>query len=212
MHSSKILNRLVYTSLLFSFAMILCRMIYSQQLYGSFLLWNLFLAWIPFALSILLQKGYCSNQWTFYSVFIAWLLFLPNAPYIITDLFHLKPRDPVPYWYDLILLFWAAWNGLLMGFISLMNVEIFLSKKYQPKLANVIINCCLVLSAFGVYAGRFLRWNSWDVVANPGEIISDVKFIAFNPQDNPKTWAVTLLFSILMIVGYKTLRHFPKTQ
>lgn len=212
MQQSKTLSKLLYISLLFSVGMIVYRMLYTQQSYGSFLLWNLFLAWIPFGLSVLLQYAYFQKATPSFVLLALWLLFFPNAPYIITDLFHLKPRDPIPYWYDLIVLFWAAWNGLLLGFISLMNVERFLSTRFQSRIVAVIINCCLVLCAFGVYAGRFLRWNSWHVVTEPTTIARDVKFIAFNPEDNLKTWAVTFIFSILMILGYKTLRQLQNLK
>lgn len=207
MNPAKTLNHLVYTSLLFSLLMILFRMIYSQHFYGTYLIWNLFLAWIPFALSVLLRQHGIKKRWVLYGVLVTWLLFLPNAPYIITDLVHLRPRYPVPYWYDLVLLFWSAWNGLLMGFISLMNVEHTLARHCKPTAVKAIINCCVILCAFGVYAGRFLRWNSWDVVAQPMDLASDIKWMLLKPLDNLRTVAVTLMFAALLMIGYRTLRQ-----
>ncbi|MBX3241378.1 MAG: DUF1361 domain-containing protein [Chitinophagaceae bacterium] len=205
MNKLRSLNRTLYISLLISLGMILCRVVYTGQLYGSFLVWNLFLAWLPFVFSqqLSVQNRKPRIQYAFVA---AWLLFFPNAPYIITDFFHLKHRPPVPYWYDLLILFWASWNGLLLGIISLMNVERFLSSRLKPRYVNMVINLCLVLCAFGVYAGRYLRWNSWDVIFDPKSIIKDITYIAFNPVDNLRTWGVTFFFSLLMIMIYKTLK------
>ncbi|MGN6490988.1 MAG: DUF1361 domain-containing protein [Agriterribacter sp.] len=199
----------IYLSLAFTLLMIGARMVYTREPYGLYLIWNLFLAWLPFALSLLLNKTYI-KQWLYYLVLVVWLLFFPNAPYIITDFFHLEPRSPVPYWYDLLILFWASWNGCILGFISLMNVERSLSNRYSRKWVNMSVYIFIILCAFGVYAGRFLRWNSWDVVANPHDIVNDVKFIALNPEDNLRTWGVTFFFSLLMIVCYKTLKSLQQ--
>lgn len=199
------INKIINISLLLSLCMIAGRIVYTGTWYGTFLVWNLFLAWLPFAFSRLLVEKRPGTI-VQYGLLATWLLFLPNAPYIITDLFHLKHRPPVPYWYDLLLLFWAAWNGLLLGIISLMNVERFLHTRLKPTVVNGLINLCLVLCAFGVYAGRFLRWNSWYVVSEPRSIISDVAHIALNPGDNLRTWGVTFVFSLLMITVYKTMK------
>ncbi len=211
MNTHKSVHKIVYISLLLSLCMIAGRMLYTGNGYGTFLVWNLFLAWLPFAFSKLLMKENL-KPFVQYGLLGIWLLFFPNAPYIITDLFHLKQRTPVPYWYDLLLLFWASWNGLLLGIMSLMNVERFLQRRFKPRTVNIMINLCLILCAFGVYAGRFLRWNSWDVVYNPGSIISDVAHIARYPADNLRTWGVTFFFSLLMITIYRTLKGLREYQ
>lgn len=198
-------NRMIYISLLLSLGMIVGRILYTGNHYGTFLIWNLFLAWLPFMFSKWLLKKNL-KPFVQYSLLATWLLFFPNAPYIITDLFHLKQRVPVPYWYDLLLLFWASWNGLLLGIISLMNVERFLQSRFKPRMVNIAIYLSLVLCAFGVYAGRFLRWNSWDIVSAPHSIISDLAYIVLQPQENLRTWGVTFVFSLLMITIYQTLK------
>ncbi|MGN6437128.1 MAG: DUF1361 domain-containing protein [Agriterribacter sp.] len=209
MKHKKLNQSFIYLSLAFTLLMIGARMVYTGESYGLYLMWNLFLAWLPFAFSLLLNKTY-KRRWLYYLVLAVWLLFFPNAPYIITDFFHLEPRSPVPYWYDLLILFWASWNGCILGFISLMNVERSLSNRYPRKWVNMSVYVFIILCAFGVYAGRYLRWNSWDVVANPHDIVNDVKFIALNPEDNLRTWGVTFFFSLLMIVCYKTLKSLQQ--
>ena len=197
---------MIYLSLLFTLLMIGARIAYSGDAYGMFLVWNLFLAWLPFAFSKMLHAKKTLPKWVLYAVVFAWLIFFPNAPYIITDFFHLQHRSPVPLWYDLVILFWASWNGLLLGFISLHNVERFLLTQFGARLVNGTIWLFMILCAFGIYAGRYLRWNSWDVIANPYDIMRDVKYIALNPQDNMRTWGVTFIFSALMITCYLTIK------
>ncbi len=198
-------HKLVYISLTLTVCMIAGRIIYTGNLYGTYLIWNLFLAWLPFMFSLLLLKRE-QKLFVRYALFTVWLLFFPNAPYIITDLFHLRHRSPVPYWYDLLMLFWASWNGLLLGILSLMNVERYLNIHFRSRTVNTVVNVCLVLCAFGVYAGRYLRWNSWYVVSDPKSIAKDLASIAFNPWDNLRTWGVTFFFSLLMITIYKTMK------
>ena len=201
---------MIYLSLLFTLLMIGARIAYSREVYGTFLVWNLFLAWVPFAFSNMLYAKKTVRKWIPYAVVFAWLIFFPNAPYIITDFFHLQHRPPVPLWYDLVILFWASWNGLLLGFISLLNVERFLLTQFKPKIVNGTVWLFMMLCAFGVYAGRYLRWNSWDIVANPHGIMRDVKYIALNPEDNLRTWGVTFSFSVLMMTCYLTIKSLKQ--
>jgi len=172
----------------------------------------MFLAFLPFIFSTTLLKKTNSSKWIQYFLLACWLIFLPNAPYIITDFVHLDHTPPVPFWYDLVIIFWAAWNGLILGFISLLNIEKFLLTRFSRTQVNVMVYISLVLCAFGVYAGRYLRWNSWDVVANPHEIYRDVKYIALNPEDNMRTWGVTFLFSVLMIICYYTIKQLKQAM
>jgi len=195
----------------FTLCLLSARIIITGELVYIFLAWNLFLAWIPFALSLQLDKNYNTSGWKKAAIFFLWLLFLPNAPYIITDFLHLKQRAPVPYWFDVLLLFSAAFNGLLFGFLSLQKVEIFLSSKFGIRKATIIILFSFFLSAFGIYIGRFLRWNSWDILTNPGELADDILNIVTNPFGHFKTWAVTLLFgSFLSLIYYSVKKTGTK--
>ncbi len=203
-------HSILYVSLLCTVLLIVIRIAYTESWLFISLIWNLFLAFIPFAVSSTLLKNTNNYRWMQYTLLIIWLIFFPNSPYIITDFVHLEYRAPVPFWYDLVIIFLAAWNGLILGFVSLFNIEKFLLTKFSKRIADICIYIFLVLCGFGVYAGRYLRWNSWDVVANPRDIARDVKYIALNPEDNLRTWGVTFLFSILMIVCYFTIKQLRR--
>ncbi|PVD49570.1 DUF1361 domain-containing protein [Terrimonas sp.] len=206
------INSILYLSLLCTVLLIAIRIIYTGNWRFASLVWNMFLAFLPFIFSTTLLKKINRSKWIQYFLLACWLIFLPNAPYIITDFVHLDHTPPVPFWYDLVIIFWAAWNGLILGFISLLNIEKFLLARFSRTQVNVMVYISLVLCAFGVYAGRYLRWNSWDVVANPHEIYRDVKYIALNPEDNMRTWGVTFLFSVLMIICYYTIKQLKQAM
>jgi uncharacterized membrane protein len=151
--------------------LVVARMYYTGNLYYGFLLWNLFLAAIPLLISRKLYTIQNSNRFVLYSGLCLWLLFLPNAPYILTDLVHLYARPPVPYWYDMLLVILSASNGLALGFISINYIEIILYRR-NAELYLVLFRILIILSmSYGVYLGRFLRYNSWDVIFKPFEVI-----------------------------------------
>lgn len=184
------------------------RIALTGELVYIFLAWNLFLAWIPFAISQELSGA--RNRLNIFFLTSIWLLFLPNAPYIITDFLHLKQRPPIPYWYDILLLFSAALNGLLLGLLSLLTVEKFLANRFGNRISGLIILCSFFLCAFGIYIGRYLRWNSWDIIMNPGEIARDILERVFNPVDHIGTWSVTVLFGSFFYVLYYSIKNFIK--
>jgi uncharacterized membrane protein len=190
----------------FSILLLILRIIATGELTYIFLAWNLFLAWIPFALSQ--QLGHMKKRWPIFLVLAAWLLFLPNAPYIITDFLHLKQRLPVPYWYDILLLFSAALNGLLLGLASLVTVEKFLIGRYGKRWTGFIVLCSFFLCAFGIYIGRYLRWNSWDIILNPDQVAFDLVKRIINPFDHIQTWSVTILFGCFLYVIYYSVKNF----
>jgi len=140
---------------------------------------------------------------------LMWLLFFPNAPYIITDLFHYEERLPVPYWYDLVLVISAAWNGLILGMVSLMNVEKFLSRYLKPLWVRVCEIVSLLLCSYGVFIGRFLRFNSWDLITDPRILVYTSAHHVLLPQHYSKLWVFTLLFSVFLGIIYFTLQNLP---
>jgi uncharacterized membrane protein len=171
--------------------------------------WNLFLAWIPFIISSSFKRIVKIKKWKQLFVFSTWLLFFPNALYIITDLIHLDLETTVPKWFDAILLFTSCITGLMMAFISLIRVEKYLAYHFSNRIVNVQIVFILFLASFGVYLGRFLRWNSWDIISNPFDLlISIVQRFVF-PFQHLQTWGVTVMLTILFYLLYLTIKKLP---
>jgi uncharacterized membrane protein len=191
-----------------SIAIVAFRIYYSGSMTYYFLIWNLFLAWVPLGCALVLwflsQQGRRSF-WLLGLFFGGWFVFFPNSPYIVTDLLHLAPRHNIPLWYDLMLIFSFAWNGLILGFTSLWIVQGVIQWMCGRWVSWALVMFTLGLSGFGIYLGRFLRWNSWDVVTNPYELAADIYVRIVNPLAHPRTLAVTLLFSGFLAVAYCTV-------
>lgn len=177
--------------------------------YGYFFLnWNLFLAWIPLLAALALSR-ISRKTWLTMPVagvlFMVWLLFLPNAPYLVTDLIHLSYRGGAPVWFDAMMLFVYAWNGLLLGFVSLWIVQTMARAWFGQLISWLMVAGSLGAAGFGIYLGRFLRWNSWDVLSNPEALLMDIAHLVLNPLDHPQTLGVTALFGAFLLLGYVTL-------
>jgi uncharacterized membrane protein len=151
------------------------RLYYSRTYGYLFLNWNLFLAFLPWLLTSLSILRKVKNLLAILVVMAVWLMFFPNCLYILTDLIHLRVIDSAPLWLDLILLLSFAWAGLCYGFISLMDIEHFLREVFcaHAKTVAVLSTCMIYVAAFGVYIGRFWRWNSWDLLGNPAALIRE---------------------------------------
>lgn len=169
-----------------------------------FLIWNLFLAWIPYILSLFLPK--LPNRWLAIPLLAVWLVFLPNAPYIVTDLMHIHYRSGIPLWYDMMMIFSFAWTGLLLGFISLLNVQAFLEKNIGKRLSASIIWTAIGLCAFGVYMGRYQRWNTWDLLLQPFQLFWDVAGVVLHPFSNLGSLGLAAVMAGVLGIGYMTLR------
>jgi uncharacterized membrane protein len=137
----------------------------------AFLAWNLFLAWIPFvvASALPLARG---RAWLAVPVFASWLLFFPNAPYLVTDLVHIPGRAPGSPAIDWAMFPAFALTGLLIGAISLHLVHRALARRHGPRIAALALGVCIALAGFGMYLGRVLQWNSWDMVTRPGSRVA----------------------------------------
>ena len=205
------IEKMLMVSVMFTLVLLAARIVYTGQLYYIFYVWNLALASVPLALSRWLAK-HASFGFTSIVLLMAWLLFFPNAPYIITDVFHFAERPPVPKWYDLLLVISGAWNGLMLGLVSLLQVEEFLLKHLSEIKVHVLVSISLLLGAFGIYLGRFLRFNSWDVITNPIDLIQALAYRVLYPFEHVGTWAFTFSFGGLLWIIYFTLKFFPRIK
>lgn len=169
-----------------------------------FLIWNLFLAWIPYWISMTLD--YLPKKWLAAPLLLVWLVFLPNAPYIVTDLLHVAYHPPVPMWYDTLLLFSFAWTGLLLGFLSIMDVQRFLEKNIKKSISSIIIWTTIFLCAFGVYLGRYQRWNSWDLVTQPYQLFMETMAVILHPFNYAGSLGLAVVMAGILGIGYLTMR------
>ncbi len=199
-------EKMLALSVGFTMVLLAFRIFFSETLNYIFYAWNLFLALVPLLFSRKLQHH---SQFSSVSIglLLGWLLFFPNAPYVITDIFHFKERLPVPKWYDLLLVTSAAWNGMILGFISLLQVEQFLSRQFSRIKVGTMICCFVFLCGYGIYIGRYMRYNSWDIITDPFRLIDETSDHFLNPIQHFRVWEFTLLFSVMLIIIYATLRH-----
>jgi uncharacterized membrane protein len=189
---------------LFCFLLSLMRCVFSDTNRFVFLNWNLFLAFIPWLLTtwLIIQPKIQRYKIVLGLIICLWLLFFPNAPYILTDLFHLKLKSSMPVWFDLILILSFAWTGILFGFFSLWDIEHIFSKFLKQKYITVISIFLLFLSSFGVYLGRYLRWNSWDIIQNPLQLGYDIGDRFVNPFVHTRTWGMTIFMGLFLSIIY----------
>ena len=169
-----------------------------------FLVWNLFLAWIPYIITLFLDRIHekFQSRLATAGALGCWLLFLPNAPYILTDLLHLKSRSPIPHWYDLMLILSFAWTGMMLGLLSLHRVQLFMNKRISAIWSWVLTITVIGLTGFGVYLGRFLRWNSWDILSNPIGLARDIFEIISQPILHNGPLGISMVIASFLLLGY----------
>jgi uncharacterized membrane protein len=201
--------RAIFTLLLMS---CLCGLLAILRVYMThkisylFLLWNLFLAWIPLIMAYFHHQNYFfSNKKNIFflcSTAFLWLLFFPNAPYIVTDLVHLNHKLPyIPFWFDTLLLFSFALAGLTSGYLSLYLIHSVIKDRLTDFTSWLIIGFLLSLSSFGIYLGRVLRANSWDLFTGPMKLIKKSIF----SLNDPAAISMTLMFSFFLLFSYLIL-------
>lgn len=197
--------------LAFTLVLNMARMIYTRNEDFSFLIWNLFLAILPLYFSYRIQRCTWPGRYGAYFWAGLWLLFFPNAAYIITDLLHLRERPPVPKWFDLVLLFSAALTGLVAGLLSLRETEVWLRSKWSRFKVQILLFLILLLNGFGIYLGRFLRWNSWDLFLHPFRLGRNIGAHVTNPVIYGQCWAMTLLFGSWLYLFYNGCKQWYKS-
>jgi uncharacterized membrane protein len=195
-------------------ALLVCRLVVTGSTSLGFLPWNLLLAWIPLVAAATLQLLDREKRLTrprAAGLVGLWLIFFPNAPYLVTDFVHLRPRPgEAPLWFDIGVLMIFAWTGLLLGFVSLYWVQEFLRARVGTVRSTVVAMLVLGLSGYGIYLGRFARLNSWDLVLRPLDVAAQFVDVILHPRSHPRTLAVTLLYSAMLSAAYFTLLAFAR--
>lgn len=204
-------NQVIGLSCLFSVSLVFFRIYYTGDLTFIFLCWNLFLAFIPLLFSGWMERSMTNGRKIiFLLAVVAWLLFIPNSFYIITDLFHLPGNDDAPLWYDLALLFSFAWTGLLLGILSVRQVERVFENYFNKKFDLLFILPVMLLNGLGVYVGRYLRFNSWDVITNPLQLAEDIIYLFIHPLRNRLDWSMIICYSLLLTLIYLAVKKLGR--
>lgn len=195
---------LLFALAIFCLSLMLVRAKLTQSIYLFFLIWNLFLAYTPLGLtSLIINRVNIIEKWYFYPAFACWLLLLPNAPYIITDFVHLEKQNNIPLWFDILLIASFTVCGMLFGLASMKNMHNILSVKFNNGIATVIMGATCLLSGFGIYLGRFLRYNSWDVLHKPFALITDIMRSLIAAETYKPAWGITLGFGTLLFLLFR---------
>ncbi len=193
---------LITLALAFSIIVLMIRMKLNQSFFYLFLVWNIFLAIIPYTITMYLNTKPNINRFKLGFGFLVWLAFLPNAPYIVTDLIHIRIGNDNLLWLDVLVVLSFALSGLLLFYLSLLDMQKLIRKQFKRIPLETITLFIIFLCGFGVYLGRFLRYNSWEIISNPQVLISDVFEIMISPFQNLDAWLFTLGFGGFLVVGY----------
>lgn len=206
------IDRILTLSMGFSIALVMARIAYTGRYTFIWMIWNLVLAWLPYVISSWLQQrpAVQNNRLKFAAASLVWLLIIPNSFYILTDLFHLGKFTNVPNWFDLTLIISFAWNGLLLGVLSVRQMEKIMQPHLRGRHELFFIYPIMWLNALGVYIGRYPRFNSWDIFTNPFKLISYLTELICHPVQWKYAWGMVACFSIFMTLVYLTIKRLSK--
>jgi uncharacterized membrane protein len=192
------------------------RMAYSNTDDYSALVWNLGLAWVPYIFASIAYIVSWSRKYLYLVVPVCafiWLLFFPNAPYTLTDFQHLNTNpNNAPLWYDVLMLLWFAWTGLLLGLVSLHFMQEIVTRSFGKTSGWFFAILVTILSSAGIVLGRFYRWNSWDILGDPLPIANDVWGWLRHPFTNQRVYGFTLLYTILFLFVYLAMHAFGRAM
>ena len=201
---------LINAACLVCIALVVARVAYSESGRHLGLIWNLFLAWIPFILSYFTHALLRRRTWLYIffplTAFL-WLIFYPNAPYMLTDLQDLA-RSPggAPLWYDVIIVVWCSWTGMLLGVISLYLMQDLVIRRLGRVIGSIFVFVIAGLSSFGIYIGRFVRLNSWDILQKPTETAMVILGVVIAPS--MRLAAFTFLYTFFFLFIFLLLYSF----
>ena len=186
------------------------RIVSAEGLHDGFrrhagLIWNLFLAWLPFIFALLASEEWnqtSKRHWRFFGFATGWLLFAPNAPYIFTDVVHISIMYTKHYWVDLAMILSCGLTGLMLWFVALYLMHGIVAEKYGGVAGWIFVVAEAGLSSVGVYLGRFARFNSWDAVTKPGEVYQGVSAWMTSAMGDKPTFAFAAFFAGFLLSAY----------
>lgn len=173
-----------------------------------FMLWNLFLAWLPLLFAWVLTRQLQVTRWLSWQnigLSVLWLGFLPNSFYLISDLIHLHETGEVSLLYDSVMFMSIILNGLIAGFMSMFLLHRSLLRRLGSLRAYVAMNCVLIACSYAIYLGRTLRWNTWDVLINPAALLFDITSSIIEPTANLQSLVTTFIFFVLLSSSYAVI-------
>ncbi len=183
------------------------RVRYPHGLEFRFLAWNLVLAWIPFLLAVALydaaRRG--RSRSVLWLLGGAWLLFLPNAPYIVTDFVHVGRVSGVPVWFDAGMIASFAGVGLVLGLGSVLLVQGVIERRFGTLVGWIALAPIFLLCSAGIYIGRVRRLNSWDAITQPDSLLRAVAARLADPLARPETLVTLVGVTCLLVVAYLVL-------
>lgn len=188
---------------LFCVSLVAVRIPINGRMGMHFMIWNLFLAWIPYLISLTLERTKRNDKIGILSfmVLIIWLLFFPNAPYMITDFQYAGSHGDLLLWLNIVTLISFAWTGLLLGYLSLREVQTFLESHLSARWTWSIIIIAVVAASYGIFLGRYQRWDSWNILTQPIGLLKDI----LHTITTPRAIGMTLTLSVFLILGYLSL-------
>jgi uncharacterized membrane protein len=190
--------------------MVVCRYAKTAEFSFVFLLWNLFLALVPYGVSAYMVRQTKMKLFKLLGLSGLWLLFLPNAPYMLTDLFHLHKRAYLPVWFDLVLILSFAVTGLYLFYISVYQMTGFIKARLPQLYKPLFLVLLFLMVSYGVYIGRFLRVNSWDVI-HPFGLAKTCLVPLFHFHSLKDVCSFTFIFSVFLAFLYLVFKPLSKS-
>ncbi len=187
----------------FCFLLLIVRMLYTDSFEYRFMGINLFLAWIPYLLVLRIVKlDTKNNRFQIGCLFFLWFIFFPNAPYMLTDIFHLHEFNSVPMWYDLIMLLSFAYTGMMLTFFAFRKLHRKLLVNKSKWVNAAVIFIAFFSCGIGIYLGRYERWNSWEIITNPSTLTQEFLQLLNDNNAMLQMGSLSLVFATFFTLLY----------
>lgn len=171
----------------------------------AYFIWNLCLAWLPLLFAGWLVTVLRRKLWSAWEPLLAsflWIIFLPNSFYMVSDFIHLREVQRVDVLYDAVMFTSFIFIGVALGLSSVYLVHQEFRKRFSAIGSTIWLAVIFLLCGFAIYLGRDLRWNSWDVLTNPGGLLFDISDRFLHPNAYPQMFLTVFIFFVLISTMY----------